>query len=275
MSGRGSPPIGVFDSGIGGLTVLKALLAELPRERFVYLGDTARLPYGTKSGETVVRYSLQAAEALLDLGVKCLVVACNTASSVGLAAIRERVRPLPVIGVVEPGAQAACRATRCGHIAVLATERTVGGGAYQEAILALRPHAEVDARAAPLFVALAEEGLAEGPIAEAVARHYLEDLFAPPAGGSIPDTVVLGCTHFPVLAPAIRTVVGPRVAIVDSAATTARVVRARLAESGLASASDAGEVQFISTDGTERFARVGGRFLGREIRPEEVELIDL
>ncbi len=274
--GSTSAPVGVFDSGIGGLTVLRALLAELPHERFAYLGDTARLPYGTKSGETVVRYSLHAAEALLDLGVKCLVVACNTASSVGLQAIRELIGPLPVIGVIEPGAEAACRASRSGHIAVMATERTVSGGAYQQAILRRRPDARVDALATQLLVALAEEGLSEGPIAESIARHYLGALFEGGAGSaSIPDTVVLGCTHFPALAPAIRAVVGPRVRIVDSAETTACAVRDELSAMGIARASGASEVQYIATDGTERFARIGSRFLGRAILPDQVELIDL
>ncbi len=285
MTRAGSPPIGVFDSGIGGLTVLRALLAQLPHERFAYLGDTARLPYGTKTGETVVRYCLQAADALLDLDVKCLVVACNTASAVALAAIRERVAPLPVIGVVEPGAEAACVASRSGYIAVMATERTVSGGAYRQAILERRPDARVVSLAAQLLVALAEEGLAEGPIAESIARHYLGALFAGGAecgadrgndrGGSAPDTVVLGCTHFPMLAAAIRAVVGPHVRIVDSAETAAAAVRSELFRSGLASPDGASAVQFIATDGAERFARVGSRFLGRAIRPGEVQLIDL
>ena len=282
MTRPSSAPIGVFDSGIGGLTVLKALLAELPAERFVYLGDTARLPYGTKTAETVVRYSLQAAEALLDCGVKCLVVACNTASAAGLAAIRERVHPLPVIGVIEPGAAAASRATRHGRIAVLGTERTVSGGAYQQAILEHRADARIEAVAAQLFVALAEEGLGTGPIAESIARHYLAALFdarsaacGPRPEEPPPDTVVLGCTHFPVLAPAIRAVVGPDVRIVDSAQPTARVVRETLAAAGLAATGTAGAVRFIATDGTERFARIGSPFLGRTIRPQEVELVDL
>ena len=273
MTDSSSRPIGVFDSGIGGLTVLRALLRELPHEHFTYLGDTARLPYGTKTAESVVRYAVQAAEALTDLGVKCLVVACNTASSVGLAAMRERVGALPVVGVIEPGAAAACAATRSGHIAVLATERTVREGAYQEAILGCRRDARISAVAAPLFVALAEEGLCEGPIVNAVIRHYLDPLFA--AGRSAPDTLVLGCTHFPVLTPAIRTVIGPRVDVVDSAQTTARAVRSRLGAAGALASSGAGEVHFLATDGPERFARVGGRFLGREIAAEEVDLIDL
>ena len=266
-------PIGVFDSGIGGLTVLRALRAELPRERFTYLGDTARLPYGTKSPATVARYAVQAADALVEYGVKCIVVACNTACAVGLQAIRERVAPVPVIGVIEPGARAASSATRSGHIAVIATEGTVRGGAYQEAIRRLRPEVRVTAVATQLFVALAEEGLSEGPVAESVIRHCLAplDAAAPPAC----DTLVLGCTHFPVLAGAIRNVIGAQVRIVDSAATTAGVVRTELSAAGLAREQGEGGVQFLATDGAERFARVGSRFLGTSIAPEEVDLIDL
>ncbi len=267
---------------MGGLTVLKALRARLPRESFVYLGDTARLPYGTKSPETVARYCLQAAEALAEYGVKCLVIACNTASSVGLPAIREHLEELPVIGVIEPGAQAACTASRSGQIAVIATEGTVRGGAYQHAILRLRPDASVKAEPAPLLVALAEEGLNEGPIANSIAMHYLKPVFAPSGKGTpVPDTLVLGCTHFPMLAAAIRAAVGPNVQIVDSAATTAASVDAQLHQTGLARAAEAdagtdgGAVRFLATDGRERFARIGSRFLERQITAEEVELVDL
>ena len=234
-------PIGVFDSGVGGLTVLKALVTQLPRERFIYLGDTARLPYGTKSPETVVRYALQAAEALAGYGVKCLVIACNTASAVGLAAVSERIRDVPVIGVIEPGAEAACLASRSGHIAVIATEGTVRGGAYQDAIVHRRSDARVSAVPAQLFVALAEEGLCRGPIADSVARHYLEPLFNAAAGASRPDTLVLGCTHFPMLADTIRAVAGPEVGIVDSAETTARYVLQTLEAQNLASRDGGGE----------------------------------
>jgi glutamate racemase len=295
-------PIGVFDSGVGGLTVLKALVAELPHEHFVYLGDTARLPYGTKSPETVARYAVQAAQALSEYGVKCLVIACNTASSVGLPAIRAHVRSVPIVGVIEPGAQAACATSKTGHIAVIATEGTVRGGAYQEAILRLRGHARVIAQPTQLFVALAEEGLHEGPIADSVARHYLEPIFhTSRATASRPDTLVLGCTHFPMLASAIRAAVGPDIQIVDSAATTAKSVRETLqreslmrrdasAGSGVTSAArdatstangvlssrgDTGTIRFLATDSIERFARIGSRFLERPIDPEEVELIDL
>ncbi|MDB6042230.1 MAG: murI [Gammaproteobacteria bacterium] len=306
--GRASP-IGVFDSGVGGLTVLRALAAELPHEHFVYLGDTARLPYGTKSPETVARYALQAAEALSEYGVKCLVIACNTASSVGLPAIRERIEGVPIIGVIEPGAEAACAASRSGYIAVVATEGTVRGGAYQEAILRLRRDARVTAHPAQLFVALAEEGLCEGSIADSVARHYLGYLFhtrrlddglgsahdAASLHGSFssskapshvnkltrpdtlarPDTLVLGCTHFPMLAGSIRAAVGPDVNIVDSAATTASSVRETLERAGLTRTAGEGKTRFLATDAVERFARIGSRFLERPISPEEVELVDL
>jgi glutamate racemase len=270
-------PIGVFDSGVGGLTVLEALIAKLPREHFVYLGDTARLPYGTKSPETVARYSLQAAQALTGYGVKCLVIACNTASSVGLPAIARHIENVPVIGVIEPGAQAACAASRTGNIAVIATEGTVRGGAYQRAILRIRPGARVNAQPAPLFVALAEEGLNEGSIANDIASHYLKPLFSSADSSTpVPDTLVLGCTHFPMLASAIRRAVGPEVRIVDSAETTAASVDAQLRETGLArNGAGAGTIRLLATDGRERFARVGGRFLKRPISPDEVELVDL
>jgi len=274
-------PIGVFDSGVGGLTVLKALLGRLPHEDFVYLGDTARLPYGTKSPETVARYALQAAEALETYRVKCLVIACNTASSVGLPIIQERIDSVPLVGVIEPGARAACEASPSGHIAVIATEGTVRGGAYQEAILRLRPDARVTALPAPLFVSLAEEGLHAGPIAGAVARHYLRPIFGS-AASLRPDTLVLGCTHFPMLAGSIRRAAGRGVRIVDSAATTAEAVERRLADAGLlrpragrGSVRAQGAVRFLATDGVERFSRIGSGFLGRPIARGEVELIDL
>jgi glutamate racemase len=272
-------PIGVFDSGVGGLTVLKALGSEIPGETFIYLGDTARLPYGTKSPETVARYSVQAAEKLREFGIKALVVACNTASTVGLPAIRDRMEGIPVIGVIEPGADAACRASKSGHIAVIGTEGTVRGGAYQEAIQRRRPDAKVSARPAQVFVALAEEGMHEGPIAEAVAHHYLDSIFDPPGAqpgsGAAPDTLVLGCTHFPMLVNAIRAAVGGSVRIVDSAATTAKAVREQLAGARLLGGTGRTMVRFLATDGPERFARVGSRFLGQTLSPDNVELIDL
>ena len=271
-----SAPVGVFDSGVGGLTVLRALSAALPHEDFLYLGDTARLPYGTKSPESIRRYALQAAALLRERGVKCLVVACNTASAVALDDLTAEFEPVPVLGVVEPGAAAACAATRSGHIAVVATESTVRGGAYQAAIRRRRPGAVVAARACPLFVALAEEGWTDGPVVEAVIHRYLDDLFA----GTVtphPDTLVLGCTHFPVLAPAIRRVLGGGVSIVDSAQTTAAALVGVLEQAGLRrpAAGATGSVRLLATDSAERFARVGGTFLGRSLQAGDVEVVDL
>jgi glutamate racemase len=278
-AGRPAPgrPIGVFDSGVGGLTVLRALREALPAESFIYLGDTARLPYGTKSPHTVVRYALQAADVLVARHIKCLVVACNTASAAALHAMRERYERLPVIGVIEPGARAACAASKSGRILVLATESTVRGGAYQQAIARLRPGSRVSALACGLFVALAEEGWTEGPIAAQVALRYLEPLRANPDDRV--DTLVLGCTHFPVLRPVIAAAAGPGVQIVDSAATTAATVRTALAQLALLQpappAAGAGaRMRFLATDGVERFATVGGRFLGTALGPGDVELVD-
>jgi glutamate racemase len=266
-------PIGVFDSGVGGLTVLQALRDRLPRERFIYLGDTARLPYGTKSAESIVRYSTQAASFLVGCGIKYLVVACNTASSVALEELRGRFEPLPVVGVIEPGAQAACDSSRSGHIAVIATEGTVRGGAYQNAIAAKLPNAVLASRACSLFVALAEEGWTQGEIAEATARRYLSDLIA--ADSQI-DTLLLGCTHFPVLRDTLQRVVGERICIVDSAHTTAAFLDRDLSARGLhASEAQSGSVRFLATDSGERFARVGSLFLGESVAAEEVELVDL
>jgi glutamate racemase len=262
-------PIGVFDSGVGGLTVLRALRAQMPQEDFIYLGDTARLPYGTKSADTVVRYSTQCAAALVARGIRALVVACNTASASALPELRRRFSRLPVFGVIEPGAAAAVAATTSGVIAVIATEGTIAHGAYQAAIRERLPSAEVRARACPLFVALAEEAIVDGPIVAAVARRYLDSIFA---ASNSPDTLVLGCTHFPVLAPAIAAVLPAGVRIVDSAETTARAVAA-----GVAAAAEAGSgrITWLATDGAPRFARVGAIFFGRKIEPSEVQIIDL
>jgi glutamate racemase len=272
-------PIGVFDSGVGGLTVLRALQATLPAESFVYLGDTARLPYGTKSPDTIVRYSLQAAAFLLARGIKCLVIACNTASATALEVLQRRYPDVPVIGVVEPGAAAGCASTHNGRIAVIATEGTVQGGAYQRAIVRIRPDAQVVARACPLFVPLAEEGWVNGAIVSAVAHRYLDDIFDVAAP---PDTLLLGCTHFPVFREVLQTVIGKQVEIVDSADTTAAALRVLLGERNLlrdrstSSAAAPGEarVTFMATDGCERFARVAAHFLDQGVAPAQVELID-
>jgi glutamate racemase len=266
---RTEAPIGVFDSGVGGLTVLRALIAELPHEDFLYLGDTARLPYGTKSPATVARYSVRAAEALVERDIKALVVACNTASASALPALRERFPTLPVLGVIEPGARAACVASASGRIAVLATEGTVQGGAYKRAIEAVRPEAQVTQIACQIFVALAEEGWSEGAAVDAIAERYLAHLDARV------DTVVLGCTHFPLLADAIARQLGATRRIVDSAATTARAAHRTLATRQLARSTRGGMLRLLATDSPERFARVGARFLGASIAAKSVEAIDL
>ncbi|MEJ1967506.1 MAG: glutamate racemase [Rhizomicrobium sp.] len=264
--------IGVFDSGIGGLTVMRALMAQLPAERFIYLGDTARLPYGTKSGDTVTRYALQAGGALMARGVKMLVVACNTASAVALPALEEMFAPTPVVGVIAPGAEAAIAAAPAGPIAVIATEGTVRGGAYVRAIQAQAPDMPVIQQACTLFVAIAEEGLVAGDIAEAIARRYLEPLLA---AVPRPRALVLGCTHFPALKATIAKIAGPDIALVDSAATTAIAVEQRLRERGLLGTARMGGHSFLATDAPDRFARVGEIFLGQPIDPGSVELVDL
>ena len=258
---------------MGGLTVLRALAARLPNEAFVYLGDTARLPYGTKSADTVKAYALQATRLLLAEGVKMVVVACNTASSVALKALADALVPVPVIGVIEPGARAGVAATRNRSIAVIATEGTVMGKAYPRAIHALRRDMDVVQRPCQVFVALAEEGWADQPATFAAAERYLGPLFA---GPSPPDTLVLGCTHFPVLAAAIRQVIGDDVTMVDSAETTAAAVADALAAKGMGNDNGGhASMRFFATDSPERFARVGAIFLGRPIDVADVELIDL
>lgn len=264
--------IGVFDSGIGGLTVYQALRRALPETtRLVYIGDTARVPYGTKGDETVVRYAVEGARFLMRRGVKALVVACNTMSAVALPALAQ-VMPGPVLGVLEPGVEAACRATRRGAIGVIGTAATIKSGAYPRAIARRLPDARVVDRACPLFVPLAEEGWTDNDVARATAKAYLSEF----ATGSI-DTLVLGCTHYPLLRGVIQETVGPRVTLVDSAEETARAARAlfereRLLDDAGGMAANA-EDHFYVTDSSERFREVGARFLGRPLgRLEQVAL---
>ena len=265
--------IGIFDSGIGGLTVMRALVARLPDEEFVYLGDTARLPYGTKSGDTVTRYAVQAAGALMKRKVKMLVVACNTASAVALPALQEMFAPVPVVGVILPGAEAAVCAAPEGPIAVIATEGTVKGGAYVRAIEKHGRSIPVIQQACSLFVSIAEEGLLEGEIADAIARRYIEPLLA---AVPKPKAVVLGCTHFPALKNTIAKVTGPDIKLVDSAETTARAVEKILRAKNIQRASGSKPSHtFLATDAPDRFARVGEIFLGQPIDPGSVELVDL
>ena len=269
-------PVALFDSGVGGLTVLKALAARLPAEDLIYLGDTARLPYGTKGRDTIIRYTLRAAQTLANSGAKMLVIACNTATAAALPVLREHFAPLPVLGVVEPGAQAAARTSRSGEIVVIATEATITDGAYQRAIARIRPEAHVRGRACTLFVPMAEEGWMDGPLVEGVAWRYLEDLFTPAAPAPRPDTLLLGCTHFPLLQAALQNVVGPQVRIVDSAATTAASVNEELARLGLLRAGGrTGDRRFMTTDNRNRFARTGSLFLCGPLKDSDIELVDL
>ncbi len=268
---RNDLPIGVFDSGVGGLTVLDAIRQALPYEHLVYLGDTARLPYGTKSPASIERYATQAAAKLVEQGIKLLVVACNTASAVALEALRKQMAPVPVIGVVEPGATAAVSAHSGGRHLVLATEATVRLRAYSKAVESLDPAAEVREEACEMLVALAEEGWSDGAIATAIVRRYLDE-----TGGFAPDTIILGCTHFPLLRDTIAEVAGDDVVLVDSASTTAAVVRATLETSrALRAGDEKGALRLLATDGATRFARVGGRFLGHRLTYQDVELVDL
>ena len=273
MSDKREVPIGIFDSGMGGLTVLKAIASLLPAENLLYLGDTARLPYGTKGRDTIVRYTLLAAGKLVEIGVKMLVVACNTATSAALPVLQKEFAPIPVLGVIGPGARAACQASKNGHIAVIATQATVQGGAYQHAIDAINPGAKVTARACTLLVSLAEEGWTEGPIARAVLARYLDDIFHDP---DAPDTLLLGCTHFPLFLNSLREVVGEETRIVDSASATAEDVAKRLDELGILRAGgETGKRDFLTTDNPERFTRVGGHFLGVAMNRNQARLVDL
>jgi len=251
--------IGIFDSGVGGLTVLHAILESLPDEHLVYLGDTGRTPYGNKSAEIITRYALESADFLVERRLKLLVVACNAATATALEALRAHVAA-PVIGVVEPGVRAALRATRGGRIGVIGTEATIASGAYTRALRTRNPAVEVFTRACPLFVPLAEEGWTEGAVARAVAETYLASL----ARSGI-DTLILGCTHYPLLKPLIAEVMGPAVTLVDSAEETAREVAERLAAEGAARPAGPGSASFFVTDAPDRFVRIGQRFLGARV----------
>jgi len=269
MPARGTLPIGVFDSGIGGLTVVRALRAALPQEACVYLGDTARVPYGTKSAEVVTRYALNNARLLTATGIKLLVVACNTASAVALDALAREL-DVPVVGVIGPGAARAAATTRSAVVGVIGTEGTVGSGAYVRALEAERPDLTVHSRPCPLFVPLAEEGWEEHPVAMEVARSYLDRW----AGGAM-DTLILGCTHYPLLRKAIQAAVGPGVTLVDSASAVAQTVSGLLAREGLVHPEGTRPPphRFFATDVPERFREVGRRFLGAAL--DRVELVDI
>ncbi len=261
-------PVGVFDSGVGGLTVLEALRRRLPGEATVYLGDTARLPYGPKSPETVRRYVREAAEFLLRRDVKLMVVACNTASARALPALAGEV-PVPVVGVVEPGARAAADRSAGGRIGVLGTRGTVESGAYQRAIAELRPDARVEGVACPLFVSLVEEGWTDGVVARLTARRYLDPLLRRGV-----DSLVLGCTHYPLLRGVLAEVAGPDVELVEPAEATADEVADLLDREGLRAPEEGpAESRFFVTDDAARFRELAGAWLGEV--PEHLEQVVL
>ena len=260
-------PIGVFDSGIGGLTVLRAIQDLMPAESTIYLGDTARVPYGTKSKEIVTRYAINNAAFLVEQGIKLLVVACNTASSVAMDALQARYQ-LPVLGVIEPGAQRACEISKTKVVGVIGTEATIASGAYQQALRGIDPDLTILARSCPLFVPLAEEGWQTHPITNQISRVYLTNW----ASDDL-DTLILGCTHYPVLATSIKTAVESSVTLLDSASVVAKTVQDLLSQQNLASDSGPARHVYCVTDVPERFRRVGEIFLQRPL--SEVIQVDI
>ncbi len=260
-------PIGVFDSGIGGLTVLKELLTRLPGESFVYFGDTARVPYGTKSVDTVLKFSRENVTFLLDQSVKFIVVACNTASASAVPRLQREFR-IPILGVIEPGVRAAVRESKTSKIGVIGTAGTIRSGAYQRGIEQLCPHAEVRARACPLFVPLAEEGWVDTAVTEMAARTYLGEFL-----GDGVDVLVLGCTHYPLLSGVIARVVGDGVALVDSAVETAIEVERALEAAGLAKEGGEGGFTIYLSDIAPDFRQVGERILERPIPDVRLHLV--
>jgi glutamate racemase len=248
--------IGVFDSGIGGLTVLRSITGLMPRENVMYLGDTARLPYGSKSGETVIKYAIELADFLVERGVKAIVVACNTMSAMALDVLRARFR-VPILGVVEPGARAALQASKRRRVGVIGTEATIESGAYARSLRAVDPEVEIFTRACPLFVPLAEEGWVANDVARRAVATYLASLKK-----SGIDTLILGCTHYPLLKKPIGEFLGDRVRLVDSAEETALELRRLLSEKGLTRRRGTASASFFVTDSVERFMRVGERFYG-------------
>jgi glutamate racemase len=284
-------PIGVFDSGVGGLTVMKEIMLQMPEENILYIGDTARVPYGTRSSETVTRYSIEMVDFLVGKGIKLLVIACNTASAFALPAIRERF-DIPVVGVIEPGAKKAIETTKSKMIGIVGTEGTIRSNSYVHAInslygnrpVVIKEHGTIRfdryfeislddftifTKACPLFVPLAEEGWISNDVAVLTAAHYLEGLKKEPI-----DTLVLGCTHYPLLKEVISRVMGDNIALVDSAQETAKVIKKTLILKDMVNTSaSCPQRRFYVTDSPERFIKVGERFLGEKI--EHIEKINI
>ena len=260
--------VGVFDSGMGGLTVLRALRTALPSESFIYLGDTARLPYGTKSTDTVQQYAIQMARLLVERRIKALVIACNTATTAALPYLQAMLPDMPVLGVVLPGASAAIAATRNQRIAVLATETTIASNAYQHLIVKQLPDASISSRACSVLVALAEEGMIDNAIARAALQHYLSDIVHE-------DTILLGCTHFPVFKSLLVSLLPEGVRVVDSAEATAVALKQLLVKEDLLHCSTIqASMHYLVTDSVKRFQSVGQIFLGESLAFDEIELVD-
>ncbi|HJR16943.1 MAG TPA: glutamate racemase [Gemmatimonadales bacterium] len=258
-------PIGIFDSGIGGLTVARAIYERLPHESTIYFGDTARVPYGPKSPDTVRRYSLEILQWLLGQGVKAVVIACNTSTAHALDAL-QAASPVPVIGVIDPGARAAVSAMRRGPIGVIGTAGTIASNAYARAIQSAKPGTAVEQKACPLFVPLVEEGWFEHPAAELIAAEYLE-----PMKRAEVDVLVLGCTHYPLLKPLLQRTLGPEIRLIDSGEETALSVQSALKSSGLDAPSTATpQHRFVVSDDEARFRHVGARFIGERLGRAEV-----
>jgi glutamate racemase len=254
-----SQAIGIFDSGIGGMTVMKQLMCALPKERFIYFGDTARIPYGNKSPSTIVRYSIENTINLLEKNIKLLVVACNTASAYALPKLR-RLFNIPIVGVIEPGAESAVAVTRNGHIAVLGTQGTIQSGAYQNAIRKFAPDAMIMPIACPLFVPLVEEEWLNHPATQLIIQEYLR-----PLRTQAIDTLLLGCTHYPLLSSLIQQEVGTDVQIVDSASTCASHVVNLLKELQLSSPILQGQHQYYASDDPDKFRALGERLFGHSL----------
>ncbi|HHT93106.1 MAG TPA: glutamate racemase [Clostridiaceae bacterium] len=260
-------PIGIFDSGLGGLTVLRAIHELLPNENIVYFGDSGRTPYGTKSKETVIRYTFQDINFLLKQNVKMIVIACNTASACSLNVVKE-VFDCPIVEVVEPGSLAACRQTKSKSIAVIGTSATISSGVYETAIKKCKPDAKVYSKACPLFVPLVEEGWWEGKISEMIACEYLKEF-----KDTDVDTLILGCTHYPMLQNVIRKVLGESVTLVNSAVEVANAVKKLLDKNGLQGHNEKSEIKYFTSDSIDKFASLGNMFLGLEM--DNVERINI
>jgi glutamate racemase len=265
-------PIGIFDSGIGGLSVLKSLRKALPTESFVYLGDTARLPYGTKSKNTIVQYARQAAKALIKHDIKLLVIACNTATALALSEVQNDFH-IPIIGVIEPSVKLASRTTQNKHIALIATEATVSSGCYERVIKSHLPQATVTAKSCGLLVSLAEEGFLNHSITEDAFRYYMQPIFAL---NQQPDCLILGCTHFVFLYDVIKKVIDGRMKIIDSADSTANEVKAYLQAHHLENTGHSGgKITYLVTDHSERFLRIASLFANEKINKDDFHHIDI